>query len=137
MNKRDVSILILQDGDKILLQKRSTSAKRFPGKWGLFGGGVDNDETPEMALRREVREELNLSLSEFDLIDKREYFIENTMESGHIYTFLAKYNNEKLELLDVGEMHWMTLEGTLELDLMPDIRAIINKIGQSQLFMVL
>lgn len=32
-----------------------------PGCWSLFGGAVDDDELPEQAMRRELREELALS----------------------------------------------------------------------------
>jgi 8-oxo-dGTP diphosphatase len=32
----------------------------FPDSWGLFGGALEPDETPEAALRRELREEIGV-----------------------------------------------------------------------------
>lgn len=59
---RDVSCLILHDGDRILLQHRSDDALRFPGMHGMFGGGLEPGESPGKALSREAREELGLEL---------------------------------------------------------------------------
>jgi 8-oxo-dGTP pyrophosphatase MutT (NUDIX family) len=35
----------------------------YPGLWGCFGGGVGKGENPVEALRRELHEELNFSIS--------------------------------------------------------------------------
>jgi 8-oxo-dGTP pyrophosphatase MutT (NUDIX family) len=32
----------------------------YPGHWGLFGGAIDPGESPEISLRRELEEELQL-----------------------------------------------------------------------------
>jgi 8-oxo-dGTP diphosphatase len=37
----------------------------FPNHWDLFGGHVENGETPEEALIREVKEELGIDLKEW------------------------------------------------------------------------
>lgn len=63
---RIVSILIpyyLQD-DKlfVLMQLRSLDAERIPGYISFFGGGVDEGETPDQGLIREIKEELDLDL---------------------------------------------------------------------------
>ncbi|MDP2708681.1 MAG: NUDIX domain-containing protein [bacterium] len=56
---RNVALIILFDQDKkILLQHRAEDAKRLPGYWGFFGGGIDQGETPEQAVRRETMEVL-------------------------------------------------------------------------------
>ena len=43
----------------IFLQKRDKDTKRDPGLFGFFGGGRENNETPEETLLREVKEELD------------------------------------------------------------------------------
>src|SRR5690348_7360498 len=44
----------------------------FPNRWDLFGGHVEEGETPEIAFVREVREELGLSLESYSFF--RSYY---------------------------------------------------------------
>jgi 8-oxo-dGTP pyrophosphatase MutT (NUDIX family) len=54
--------LIVVDGAKYLLQLRDQKPGIFyPGHWGLFGGALDAGETPSVALRRELFEELGFA----------------------------------------------------------------------------
>ncbi|MFA6304695.1 MAG: NUDIX domain-containing protein [Patescibacteria group bacterium] len=46
----------------VYLQKRSLMVKSIPGYFGLVGGGVENNETEEQGLVREVKEEIGLDL---------------------------------------------------------------------------
>ena len=63
---RGISIdcLIIKDG-KILLGKRKHDP--FGGYWGIFGGYVEWDESPEDAVIRELKEETNLSVRDMKL----------------------------------------------------------------------
>ena len=56
------ALLTDQDG-KILILKRSTDSKTNPGKWELPGGKVNQDESFDHALIREVYEETNLKIA--------------------------------------------------------------------------
>ena len=70
-----VSIALVNNENEILLSKRPEK-KHLSGFWEFPGGKVEEGETPEKALIREVKEELNidinnkciapLSFSEFD-----------------------------------------------------------------------
>ncbi|KAF5079945.1 Nucleoside triphosphatase NudI [anaerobic digester metagenome] len=56
--------VILSDPDgKILILKRSTDSKTNPGKWELPGGKVDQNESFDQALLREVYEETGLKIT--------------------------------------------------------------------------
>ena len=70
-----VSIALINNENEILLSKRPEK-KHLSGYWEFPGGKVEEGESPEKALVREVKEELNidinnkciapLSFSEFD-----------------------------------------------------------------------
>lgn len=51
--------LILSTDGRYLLQKRDDKlGVYFPNHWGLFGGALEEDETPHLGLMRELQEEL-------------------------------------------------------------------------------
>ena len=54
----DVGALIVSDGKYVLQERDAAPGIRWPGRLGLFGGGVDPGESPESAMRRELAEEL-------------------------------------------------------------------------------
>ena len=59
-----VSSCVVLDFDfKILLAKRPNN-KPFPGLWEFPGGKLQKNETPELAIKRELLEELNIKTSE-------------------------------------------------------------------------
>lgn len=58
-----VSAIPVNPQGKILLQQRDDRPDlRFPGCWTTFGGGIEDGETPEEAVRRELLEEIELEL---------------------------------------------------------------------------
>jgi len=46
-----------------------------PGHWALFGGSLDGDETPRLAVRREIREELALEVTDWRELWRVRYYV--------------------------------------------------------------
>jgi 8-oxo-dGTP diphosphatase len=56
---REVAIAILYQDNRFLLQLRDDIPTIFyPGHWGFFGGHVEPGETPDIAVYRELQEEI-------------------------------------------------------------------------------
>ncbi|MFZ1027410.1 MAG: NUDIX hydrolase [Limnoraphis robusta] len=60
-----VALAILYREGKFLMQLRDDiPGIVYPGVWGLFGGHVEPGETPEIAVKRELIEEIGYEISE-------------------------------------------------------------------------
>jgi 8-oxo-dGTP pyrophosphatase MutT (NUDIX family) len=57
-----VALLVLDDGRYLMQLRDQKPGIFYPGHWGCFGGALDLGETPEAALRRELREELGVDV---------------------------------------------------------------------------
>ena len=61
----EVAIAILPRDGKFLMQLRDNiSTILYPGLWGFFGGHIEQGETPEIAVKREILEEISYDLEE-------------------------------------------------------------------------
>lgn len=58
------AIITLDDGRYLMQSRDDKPGVFYPGHWGLFGGGLEPGEDPEEGLRRELREELALEVTE-------------------------------------------------------------------------
>lgn len=61
-----VAAALINSEGKILLAQRP-EGKRLAGKWEFAGGKVEDGESPEQAMVRELREELSIEVSPDDL----------------------------------------------------------------------
>jgi len=64
INLTGVNVLILNEKDEVLLQRRGT----FPYKWGLVGGITELGESLEETAIRETKEETGLDIKELNLL---------------------------------------------------------------------
>jgi 8-oxo-dGTP diphosphatase len=69
--KKIAAIILENDNKELLLYLRDNKPGiPFPNCWDLIGGHVEDGETPEEALVREVNEELGITLTEFRFYKK-------------------------------------------------------------------
>ena len=128
MTKATVAAIITPDDHKrdiILLTKRSVPP--FLGQWCLPGGHIDDYETAEEAVVREVREETGLLFSSPVFL----YYFNEIFPEHHFHAVaLAFYGPGigSIELMvdEVEEIAWFPLEEALTLPLAFNHRQIIR-----------
>ncbi len=65
MDKNKIIIVVaalIKKDNKILIAKRSTGSQDVLGKWEFPGGKVENGETEENAIEREIKEEFEMNI---------------------------------------------------------------------------
>jgi len=96
---KQVSAYLLYDiNNRILLMLRTTDASTHPDYWGFFGGKIEKDETPEMAVKREAREELGINLEKIKLF--KTYIQEDSYGKQVRYIFIGPLEHQPDKLRD-------------------------------------
>lgn len=72
-HKDKAVIALFSEDGKILFQDRKGHSGAGE-EWGFFGGGVEKGETPEQALVRELKEELNVDLKAYSFVTNYKVF---------------------------------------------------------------
>jgi isopentenyldiphosphate isomerase/intracellular septation protein A len=86
-----VHIHIIDDKDRIFLQKRAMTKQIQPGKWDTaVGGHLSSGEKLEDGLKREAEEELGISDFKVQLLAR--YVWETSVESELVFMFVSRYN---------------------------------------------
>ncbi len=101
---REVGVIILNEKNEMLLEKRSPTKKQSPNKWALCAGHIDAGETPDDTIIREIKEEIGLDVSikdlEFIKVAKRTVkFSENQYNNAFLYIYLYKTNKTEAEYI--------------------------------------
>ncbi len=95
--KRNVSILIPYKIENqslfVFLQKREKNRKVLPGYFAFFGGKIEEGETSEQALEREIQEELCFMPKGYEFFGKYDF----TDWAANVY-FLKVSNNFEKEI---------------------------------------
>ena len=93
-----VGIVILNDNNEVMLQKRSRFKKSNPGKWGICGGKIDLGETALEAGIRETYEEIGIKFNKEDFTE----ISRATAGKGH-YTVYCIRNNVDIDKCKIQE----------------------------------
>lgn len=111
-----VGVVIINDENEILLQKRSRYKRANPSKWGICGGKVDLGETPVEAGVRETLEEIGITLNRNDL----KFLSMDTNEKAHFTVYYVRkdiaISECKLQEEELEEVRYFKIEELEELD---------------------
>ena len=120
--------IVERDG-KILVLKRSALDDHLPGVWETPGGGVDKEESPQEALKREILEETGLVVAigrPFNVFT----FRKDTGEFKVGITFLCQYESGEMKLSEEhSEYRFIKPSEFAELPSIPSLYEEIARYG--------
>lgn len=113
-----VSCLILLDAQKSFLATQRSPTKSLGGLWEFPGGKVEEGESSEAALRRELGEELNLHVDALRPLTPITHHYD--FGSIRLIPFLARCDvRPVLQLLEHSAAQWVTGEKATSLEWAP------------------
>ena len=71
-SRKVAKVVVINGSGHVLMLKRSDYVDKFAGEWDLPGGHIQVGEDFETGMRREVKEETNLSIGKCTFIEKIE-----------------------------------------------------------------
>ncbi len=129
---KKVVAAVIRDGDKVFATARGYG--EYKGWWEFPGGKIEDGETPQQALIREIREELTAEIVVGDLIDTIEYDYPRFHLS--MDCFWAKVSSGHLELLEAEAARWLTADELEEVKWLPSDLELIEPIKRALLMQV-
>jgi 8-oxo-dGTP diphosphatase len=119
-----VAAAIIHNGNKIFATQRGYGD--FNGFWEFPGGKIEQGESPEDALRREILEELDTHIA----IEQRVTTIEWDYQQFHLtmHCFWCHVESGSLTLKEHQAARWLTTDELDSVEWLPADKNILSKI---------
>jgi 8-oxo-dGTP diphosphatase len=118
-----VAAVIKKDGEIFTTQR---GYGEFEGLWEFPGGKIESGESCEVALVREIQEELGVDIEVGELICTTEY----DYPSFHLtmHCFLCSITSGEIELREHKSARWLTKETLCDVEWLPADLEVIEKL---------
>ena len=110
-----VSAAIIHDGRNIYLARKAKG--EYKGFWEFPGGKIEQDESGEMAVVREIREELGLDI----FVEQKLFTVEHDSPTFHLKMdcFLCSICSGGIKLSEHDDARWFSIAQLDDLPLLP------------------
>lgn len=115
---------VIRNGDEVFATARGYGD--YKGQWEFPGGKIESDETPQQALIREIKEELDTDIEVGDLIETIEYDYPTFHLS--MACFWCEIIRGDLVLMEAQDARWLTKEMLYSIRWLPADFTIIDKV---------
>ncbi len=127
----EVCAAVIQHQSKVLITLRPKD-KRLGGYWEFPGGKIEEGESPQIALLREIREELDIEIVVGSLIET----VSHSYEWGNvvILAYACSWNSGEIKHLEVADHRWVAPANLLDYDILEADQPIIQKLQKEEKF---
>ena len=120
----EVVAAIILDKEKVFATQRGDG--EFKDGWEFPGGKIEQGETPGQALKREIKEELDIEIEVGKLLETVEYDYPKFHLTMHC--FLCTIQSGELVLKEHEAAKWLTKESLDSVDWLPADEGLIEQI---------
>jgi len=130
-----VTVLLINDEEKILILKRSSKVRTYKGLWGGVAGYIEENEKPYETALKEIKEEVGLEnedvkfLKKFDPISFTDIY-EGKRYDWKIFSFLFKIKEKRKIKIDWehSDYRWIAPSEIKKFDTVPHFKDIVSKL---------
>lgn len=118
--------IIAYKGKMLLLLRDNKPTISCPNMWSALGGGIEEGESPEEAIRRELKEEMCVEPANIEPCDTSVYD-----DGSVVYRFFATLTPEEYEKVALGDegqrLGWFTYEEAAAFELPGHFKIYFDK----------
>lgn len=124
-----VAGIIRNNDNKILIAQRNIK-KSQGGLWEFPGGKIENDETMEEAIVREIKEELDMDIVFESYFDEKKYIYPE--KEINLIALNCRIVSEKYKVLEHEKVEWITVEEFDNFEFAPADVYFVNKLKNKE-----
>ena len=133
MKTRLIVSAVIEKNHDLLFGRKKSDVGPYPNTWHLIGGGVDDGESLNDAIKREIKEETGITVK----INRSLGFDEDYESNKHgeithyvFLVFLAEYVSGEIKADDdIEKLEWIPREKIVDIELNKPTVKLFKKMG--------